>query len=107
MSLDNIPKRFRQRIQEAKEQQLEELDLSYGELTEIPDEVFELTQLKFLNLSHNLLTNLPESIGNLSNLTTLDLRVNPLETPPPEVASKGIEAIREYFRQLRQSNSFW
>ncbi len=29
MSLENIPELFRQRIQEASEQQLEELDLSY------------------------------------------------------------------------------
>ena len=102
MNQENIPKRFRQRIQAANEQQLEELDLSNGGLTEIPDEVLELTQLTFLNLSHNQLTSLPESIGNLSNLTTLDLRANPLETPPLEVASKGIEAIREYFRQLKR-----
>ncbi len=49
-SRDNIPERFRQRIQEAKEQQLEELNLSNHlgaddsqKLTQILDEVFELT----------------------------------------------------------------
>ena len=75
MSQDNIPEHFRQRIQEAKEQQLSELDLSnpyFAEdsqkLTRIPPLVFELTHLKVLNLSKNRLSHLPESIDSLSNL---------------------------------------
>ena len=36
MNQDPIPKLFRQRIKAAKEQQLSELDLSNGGLTEIP-----------------------------------------------------------------------
>ncbi len=35
----------------------------------------------------------------LKNLTTLDLSENPLESPPPEIAEQGIEAIFEYLRQ--------
>ncbi len=36
MCQENIPERFRQRIQAAKEQQLSELDLRNGNLTQIP-----------------------------------------------------------------------
>ncbi|WP_228057979.1 COR domain-containing protein [Nostoc sp. LEGE 12447] len=33
-------------------------------------------------------------------LKTLDINGNPLENPPIEIAAKGIDAIRDYFRQL-------
>ena len=94
MSQENIPERFRQRIKKAKEQQLEELDLSneldanYSEkLTRIPDEVFDLTHLKVLNLSSNQLKNLPDSISNLSKLTTLDLINNQLKNLPDSISN--------------------
>ncbi len=92
MSLENIPERFRQRIQAAKEQQLEELDLSYDldadekeKLTQIPDEVFDLNHLRVLRLSGNQLTNLPDSITKLSNLIALYLSSNQLTNLPDSI----------------------
>ena len=86
---EDIPERFRQKIQEAKEQQLEELDLSNNgntdykdKLTEIPEDVFELTHLRILKLQNNRISKLPESIGNLTNLTQLDLADNQLSELP-------------------------
>ncbi len=38
----------------------------------------------------------------MENLTFLDLQDNPLIRPPIEIASNGIEAIRQYFQQLNQ-----
>jgi GTPase SAR1 family protein len=38
----------------------------------------------------------------LDNLTSLYLMGNPLIRPPVEIADRGIQAIREYFRQLDQ-----
>ena len=61
MSQDTIPQRFQERIKKAREQQLSELDLSYDDfaydddkLTQVPDEVFELTHLKELNIIFGL-----------------------------------------------------
>ena len=57
---NQIPRRFRERIQAAKDKKLKELDLSNNyrsrddeKLTEIPTEVWELEQLEVLNLSIN------------------------------------------------------
>ena len=134
--MNNIPPKFEARIKEAKEQGLKKLDLSNDlgtddadKLTEIPVEVFELKQLESLNLSGNQLkhlpesisqlsnlrklylrgnqlTNLPESITKISNLTELDLSDNPLVNPLLEIANKGIEAIRDYFDQVKQDSDY-
>ena len=96
MSNDTIPKYYLNKIRQAKEQQLETLDLSNAKktenkllnffgnvfsdrdktLTNIPPEVFELKHIKTLNLSGNAINEIPESIENLSNLTHLDLSFN-------------------------------
>ena len=81
---NQIPPRFRERIQAAKDQKLKKLDLSSissrddENLTEIPTEVWELEQLEVLNLSGNQLTTIPESITKLTNLTRLGLSNNQL-----------------------------
>lgn len=154
--MSKTPEWALKRIKEAKDKQFEELELSSGNLTEIPPEVFELEQLEVLilrhnrltsvpdsitrlqnltrlslsdnqlttlpdsiarlqnltrlNLSYNQLTALPDSITQLKNLKTLWLRGNSIETPPPEVVGgynkelgiKGIEKIKDYFRQLEK-----
>ena len=85
MGKGDIPERFRQRIQEAKEKHLEELDLSSNDrekLTEVPPEVFDLTHLKVLKLKFNRISRISESLGKLTNLTILDLYENKLTELP-------------------------
>ena len=87
-SQDIIPEQCLKKIQEAKEKELEELDLSSYEaerqekLTKIPDDIFELTHLKSLNLSHNQLSKLPDSFATLPNLNSLYLSGNKLAKLP-------------------------
>ncbi len=90
----SIPELFRQRIQEAKEQHIEELDLSYHylandseKLTQIPDEVFELTHLTKLNLRNNNIQKIPSQISRLTNLNSLDLIGNEELRSCPEITS--------------------
>jgi internalin A len=81
-------------------QNLITLHLSGNGLMELPDSITRLQNLTTLNLSGNGLTELPDSITRLQNLTVIDLSGNPIETPPLEVVEKGVEAIRDYFRQV-------
>ncbi len=92
--MPTTPSYFLRRIQQAKEQQLKELDLSKDwntpeteKLTEIPNEVFELEQLEELDLSHNLLTSIPSSIARLQNLKKLVLYRNPLGEFPSQITN--------------------
>ncbi|MEH2179317.1 COR domain-containing protein [Nostoc sp.] len=82
-------------------QQITFLNLSINELTTLPEVIARLQQLTSLDLSGNELTTLPEAIADLQQLTYLDLSDNPIEKPPPEVVRKGLEAIKDYLRQLK------
>ncbi len=64
---------------------LNELHLSRNSLTSLPSEIWNLTNLTTLDLYHNSLTNLPPEISNLSNLTYLRLSENSLTSLPSEI----------------------
>ncbi|NEQ58292.1 MAG: GTPase [Moorea sp. SIO4A1] len=85
---------------------LTELNLRTNNLKKIPESINQLILLTQLDLSFNQLITVPESITKLSNLTKLDLRDNPLENIPIEIAEKDIEAIRDYFRQLKEGEDY-
>ena len=79
---------------------LQFLDLSENNITEIPEVITRLTNLQSLNLSFNSLSAIPDSITRLQKLTHLNLDENPITEPPLEVVKEGIEAIRQYFKQI-------
>ncbi|GAA2165422.1 MULTISPECIES: leucine-rich repeat domain-containing protein [Glycomyces] len=74
-----------QRIQEAKRTRQTVLDLSAMDLTELPEEVCEMTWLTGLILVSNQLSSLPESIGNLTRLIELRLFGNRLTALPESI----------------------
>jgi internalin A len=65
--------------------QLQELDLSYNQLSTLPEVIGQLSQLQELDLSYNQLSTLPEAIGRLSKLQELDLSGNQLSTLPEAI----------------------
>lgn len=62
-----------------------DLDLSSCGISELPDEIAQLSNLQTLNLSGNQLTSLPESIGRLTNLQVLNLQRNQLVSLPDSI----------------------
>ncbi len=64
------------RIKEAAETGATKLDLSDQELTELPSQLFRLTNLQVLNLGGNRLSSLPSQFIQLTNLTRLALHSN-------------------------------
>ncbi|WCJ38541.1 plant intracellular ras group-related LRR 3 [Euphorbia peplus] len=80
---------------------LEVLNLSsnFSDLAELPETIGDLSNLKELNLSNNQIQALPDSFGRLDNLTTLNLDENPLVVPPKEIASSGVQAVREFMQK--------
>lgn len=61
---------------------LEDLNLSYNDMEELPEELFKLHSLKILNLNFNQLHNLPDMLEQWPQLEYLSLIGNPLTTLP-------------------------
>ena len=80
-------------------QHLSFLSLSWNPITQIPPSVFELESLETLNLYNCNVKEIPEDILRLPRIRALDIDNNPIESPPAEVAKKGLDAIRDYWRQ--------
>jgi len=71
----------------AKQNYSTELFFNYLHLTELPPELWEMSEIKWLSLIGNDLTHLPPEIGQLKNLESLVLDYNYLTKLPSEIAS--------------------
>lgn len=79
---------------------LRNLSLAFNEtLTAIPSAVFDLLELKFLDLTRCRIREIPSKILRLKHLQTLDVSESAIESPPEEIVTKGLDAIRDYWRQ--------
>jgi leucine-rich repeat protein SHOC2 len=74
-----------QKIEQARQDRVSNLDLSFCGLTALPDSIGTISTLTELNLTNNHLTSLPRSIVNLSKLTKLTLTDNCLNKLPDEI----------------------
>jgi Leucine-rich repeat (LRR) protein len=91
-------------IRNVRENSLETLDYSGKAITEIPLEVFELTNLKLLRLRSNKISSIPKEINKLINLVELNLIDNALETIPIELYQ--LENLEVLFLGKNQISSF-
>jgi internalin A len=89
---------------------LTHLSLWDNQFKSIPSVIYELLSLQSLDFENvsaafsgngNRIEEISSKILQLENLKTLILQDNPIEIPPPEVVTKGVEAIKDYFRQIQ------
>ena len=91
-------------------QNLTKLYLRNNQLISLSDSVYELDSLEELRLENdsfnegpgNQIQKISSQILQLTNLRELNLEGNPIEMPQPEIVAKGLEAIKDYFRQLKE-----
>jgi internalin A len=91
---------------------LEMLELGNNRFEAVPDVLYDVESLKELSLENeirlgdywgpnkNAIRELSPRILRLENLAHISVDTGVIKTPPPEIVSNGIQAIREYFRQL-------
>jgi internalin A len=91
--LNDIPASFRKLIS------LKRLDLAWNPLGTIPSVIFDLASLEHLDLREAEIKEIPEQILKLKKLSSAIFFGNATDAPPPEVTDKGLDAIRDYWRQ--------
>eukprot|EP00752_Nemacystus_decipiens_P009048 g8079.t1 len=85
---------------------LKHLNLGYNNLLELPAEACEaMPSLEELLLPNNLLEWLPKELALLKLLRRLDVTRNPLTSPPVEVAARGLDSVKRYFRDVESQSS--
>ena len=90
---------------------LQILDLSYNEISVVPEDIKKMYSLMFIALEGNKIQRLPICIGEMSRLTKVKFGGNPIEFPPPEVlianssgssvAGFRVEEARQICSQLK------
>ncbi len=87
-----------------KLKKLSRLDVSGNELNSITENIAKLGELRYLNLANNKLTDLSAKIANMSCLKALFLEGNPFDMLPPEIVARGIESIRNFYKELDEKD---
>ena len=61
------------------------MDLSYNQISSLPDSITKLENLESLYLMRNCIKSLPENIGSMNRLKSLDISYNPLDKLPVQI----------------------
>ena len=82
---------------------LKELKLVSNPLDHIPAIIFELASLERLEMRYCNIREVPSDILRLGQLKRFFFNRQTVQSPPPEISYKGLEAIRDYWRQRQDS----
>lgn len=83
---------------------LAKLDLSNNEVKKVSDSITRLKHLQYLYLNGNKLKDIPSRLVSMPSLDKLYLEDNPFEMLPPEIVARGIESIRNFFKELDEKD---
>jgi len=89
--------------------QLTSVSLGGNRFTEIPQVLFRIKSLTHIDIETSRYSDevrikqIPAEILGLRNLETLEVDARLIETPPPEVVKDGVQAIKNYWRQQKES----
>jgi internalin A len=83
---------------------LTRLNLENNQIEKISEEISTLGKLKYLNLHNNNLKDLSEKIANMNGLLELIISDNPFEMLPPEIIARGIDSVRNFFKELKEQD---
>jgi len=79
------------------------LDVDWNPLISIPQSVFGINSLESLLVRDCQIRAIPAEILRLTRLKKLNCDDNPIDSPPEEVTKKGLDAIRDYWRQRTET----
>ncbi len=83
---------------------LAKLDLSNNSLKEVSESLTKLKGLEYLHLNGNKLKDIPSKLVSMPSLKKLLLDGNPFEMLPPEIVARGIDSIRNFFKELDEKD---
>jgi small GTP-binding protein len=83
---------------------LKRLNIANNKLIKVSEDLSKLHSLNYLNLSNNKLTDLTEKVANMNSLKELYIEGNPFDMLPPEIVARGINSIRNFYKELEEKD---
>jgi internalin A len=83
---------------------LKRLNLADNQIKYLSPEICRLRKLTYLNICNNQLTDISEKIANMPSLKELCMEGNPFELLPPEIVARGIDSVRNFFKELDEKD---
>lgn len=84
---------------------LKRLFLNQNDIKDLDPKIFYLQKLRVLGLAMTKITKLPPSITKLKHLKEINVNSTPLKQPKLALALRGIDAIKEFFKQKNDDDS--
>jgi len=83
---------------------LAKLDLSNNEIEIVSEAISSFKDLQYLHLNNNKLKDIPAKVVAMPSLKKLYLDDNPFEMIPPEIIARGIDSVRNFFKELDEKD---
>ncbi len=80
------------------------LNLANNKVNKVSEELSKLSKLHYLNLKSNQLTDLAFDVANMDGLKQLHIEDNPFEMLPPEIVARGVDSIRNFYKELEEKD---